>query len=71
MAQSDIAGPIGRPLDRVDGPAKVTGRAHYTADIMVPGAAHTAVVGATIPSGRVTAVHAVLASRKLSAVHFD
>jgi CO/xanthine dehydrogenase Mo-binding subunit len=29
MAQSELAGPIGRPLNRVDGPLKVTGKAKY------------------------------------------
>ncbi len=39
---------------RVDGTAKVTGTARYTAEIPLPGLAHAALVGATIPSGRVT-----------------
>ena len=29
MAQNDLVSPIGRPLDRVDGALKVTGRAKY------------------------------------------
>ena len=28
MAESKLAAPVGRPLDRVDGRLKVTGRAH-------------------------------------------
>ena len=37
MAQSDLAGPIGRPLDRVDGPLKVTGKAKYAFEYAVQG----------------------------------
>ena len=33
---------IGRPVDRVDGPAKVTGAARYTAEIALPGLAYAA-----------------------------
>jgi xanthine dehydrogenase YagR molybdenum-binding subunit len=47
---------IGRPVNRVDGPEKVTGRARYTGEVQLPGLAHAAIVGATIPSGRLTAV---------------
>ncbi|PZG12927.1 xanthine dehydrogenase family protein molybdopterin-binding subunit [Nonomuraea aridisoli] len=55
---------IGRPVDRVDGHAKVTGGARYTAEISLPGLTYAAVVGARIPSGRVESVDA---SRALSA----
>jgi xanthine dehydrogenase YagR molybdenum-binding subunit len=48
---------IGRPVDRVDGPEKVTGAARYTGDIALPRLAHAVIAGATIPSGRVTAIH--------------
>ncbi len=47
---------IGRPVSRVDGPAKVTGAAKYTAEISLPGMAYAVLVGATIPSGRVVKV---------------
>jgi xanthine dehydrogenase YagR molybdenum-binding subunit len=47
---------IGSPIDRVDGPEKVTGRARYSAEILLPDLAYAAIVGATIPSGRVTAI---------------
>ena len=39
MAQSDLAAAIGRPLDRVDGPLKVTGRAKYGYEYAAQGAA--------------------------------
>ena len=47
---------VGRPVHRVDGPAKVTGGARYATEIVVPNIAHAAIVGAGVPSGRVTAV---------------
>jgi xanthine dehydrogenase YagR molybdenum-binding subunit len=49
---------VGTPLRRVDGREKVTGRARYAAEIALPNMAHLALVGATIPSGRVTAIDA-------------
>src|ERR687892_734162 len=42
---------IGRPVNRVDGPEKVTGAARYSGEIELPGLVHAAIVGATIPSG--------------------
>jgi xanthine dehydrogenase YagR molybdenum-binding subunit len=46
------------PVTRVDGPAKVTGAARYSAEISLPGMTHLAVAGATIASGRVVAIDA-------------
>src|SRR5918911_776 len=47
---------IGRPVERVDGPQKVSGAARYSGEILLPGLTHAAIVGASIPSGRVTAI---------------
>ena len=47
---------IGRPLPRVDGPAKVTGDARYAADFNQPGQAYAVIVGATVGLGRVTRI---------------
>jgi xanthine dehydrogenase YagR molybdenum-binding subunit len=47
---------IGSAINRVDGPEKVTGRARYATEIMLPDIAHAAIVGATVPSGRVAAI---------------
>jgi xanthine dehydrogenase YagR molybdenum-binding subunit len=47
---------IGRSVNRVDGREKVSGGARYSGEIALPGLAHAAIVGATIPSGRVTAI---------------
>ena len=43
---------IGAPVDRVDGPEKVTGQARYAAEIPLARIAYAAIVGAAIPSGR-------------------
>jgi len=57
MAQSDLPSPIGRPLDRVDGPLKVTGRAKYAFEYAAQGeAAYGFIVSAAIGKGRVASV---------------
>lgn len=48
---------IGKPLSRIEGVDKVTGRARYSGDVIVPGMLHGVLVGAPIAAGRVTAVH--------------
>jgi xanthine dehydrogenase YagR molybdenum-binding subunit len=47
---------VGKPISRVDGRQKVTGAARYTAEIELPNLVHAAIVGAGVPSGRVTAI---------------
>ncbi|MFI6637977.1 xanthine dehydrogenase family protein molybdopterin-binding subunit [Streptomyces sp. NPDC050504] len=53
---------VGRPLDRVDGPAKAAGTVRYTADLPAPGAAegrplaHAALVHSTVARARITAL---------------
>jgi xanthine dehydrogenase YagR molybdenum-binding subunit len=47
---------IGQAVPRVEGPAKVTGAAKYTAEISLPGMTYAVLVGATIACGRVIAV---------------
>lgn len=49
---------IGRPLERVDGRAKVTGTARYSTEVPATGMAHACLVGARIAAGRVTSVDA-------------
>ena len=46
----------GRAETRVDGPAKVTGAARYTADIHLDGLVHAVLTGSAIAVGRVTAI---------------
>lgn len=49
---------VGTPVSRVDGPAKVTGRATYAAEFDIPGLVHAALVTSAIASGRITAIDA-------------
>lgn len=45
---------IGEGLDRVDGPLKVTGAAHYPNDFSYPDMAHAALVHSTVAAGRIS-----------------
>src|SRR6202023_540242 len=64
MAATNLVGPIGRPLDRVDGRLKVTGRATYAFEYAAQGgAACGVIVPAAISKGRVIAVDARDAQR--------
>src|SRR6202045_1949829 len=57
MAQSNLAGLIGRPLNRVDGSLKVTGTAKYAFEYASQGeAAYGFIVSAAIAKGRVVGV---------------
>ncbi|MFC6020395.1 xanthine dehydrogenase family protein molybdopterin-binding subunit [Plantactinospora solaniradicis] len=47
---------IGAALDRVDGRAKVTGAARYSAEINLPNLSHAVLHGARIPSGRIIGI---------------
>jgi xanthine dehydrogenase YagR molybdenum-binding subunit len=47
---------IGAPYDRVEGPAKVTGAAIYTADYSVAGLLHAVVAPSTISNGRIARI---------------
>ncbi|MFD7609789.1 xanthine dehydrogenase family protein molybdopterin-binding subunit [Streptomyces sp. NPDC059828] len=47
---------VGQPFARVDGRAKVTGAARYSAEIPIPGLTYAYVVGARIACGRITAI---------------
>jgi len=49
-------GVIGKPLDRPDGPAKVTGTAPYAAEYQVEGCLEGVLVTATITKGEVTSI---------------
>jgi len=58
---NDMAHPLGRGVDRVDGPRKVTGRAMYSAEFALEGLCHAVLVRTTVPSGRVASIDAVQA----------
>lgn len=47
---------IGAGVDRVDGPLKVTGAAHYPSDFSFPNMAHAALVRSTIAAGTISAI---------------
>src|SRR5580704_10546456 len=47
---------LGAPVDRVDGPLKVTGAAPYPSDVTLPGLVHAALVHATIAAGTITRI---------------
>ncbi len=54
---------IGQPISRFDGRLKVTGGAHYTADIPLAGAAHAAIVHSRIANGRTVSIGTTAAGR--------
>ncbi|MEW9553693.1 xanthine dehydrogenase family protein molybdopterin-binding subunit [Nonomuraea sp. NPDC050783] len=47
---------VGRPVDRLDGRAKVTGEARFAAEHHYPDLAHAVLVHATVARGRITAI---------------
>ncbi|KQM41323.1 xanthine dehydrogenase family protein molybdopterin-binding subunit [Sphingomonas sp. Leaf10] len=47
---------LGRPTDRIEGPMKVTGRATYAAEFVVPDMVYGMIVTTTIASGRIVAI---------------
>jgi xanthine dehydrogenase YagR molybdenum-binding subunit len=53
---------VGTPLERVDGQAKVTGAATYTADHRLPHLAHAVLVTSAIAQGRIESIDAVAAA---------
>jgi CO/xanthine dehydrogenase Mo-binding subunit len=59
---------IGIDARRVDGPAKVTGGATYTADIVLPGTLHAKVLRSTLPHARLVRIDASPAERELGVV---
>ena len=64
MAESEPAGPIGEPIDRVDGRLKVMGKATYAFEYAAQGsAAYGFIVSAAIGRGRILEVDAGDAQR--------
>jgi len=49
-------GAIGQPIDRRDGPAKVTGAARYTAEFAVPDAAYAVLVQSAVAAGTIAGI---------------
>lgn len=52
---------VGSPRSRVDGPAKVTGKATYAAEFSSPDLAYAYIVGSSIARGRITGIDATAA----------
>jgi CO/xanthine dehydrogenase Mo-binding subunit len=52
---------IGDPVDRVDGPLKVTGAAPYPSDFTFPDLTHAVLVQSTIAAGRISSIDAAAA----------
>ena len=49
-------GMIGQPLGRVEGPAKVTGEAKYTADVLLPGMIWGKVLRSPLPHAKIVSI---------------
>lgn len=47
---------VGKSHERLDGPAKATGRARYTADVQLPGMLYAKLVDASVPHAKVISV---------------
>ncbi len=54
---------IGDAVTRLDGPAKVTGKAKYAAEFEVPNVAYAVMVTSTIPQGRIVRMETAQAER--------
>jgi CO/xanthine dehydrogenase Mo-binding subunit len=52
---------LGDPVDRVDGPRKVSGTAPYPSDVTLPGLVHAALVLSTIAAGSISRIDAGIA----------
>ena len=52
---------IGQPVSRMEGSLKVTGRARYTGDVRLSGAAHAVLVHSTIANGRIASIDTLAA----------
>ncbi len=57
------ASPIGTPVTRVDGKLKVTGRAPYAVEHVIPNLAYGVAVASTIGSGRIKSISTVEAEK--------
>jgi CO/xanthine dehydrogenase Mo-binding subunit len=54
---------VGKPLGRVEGPAKVTGQATYSADVLLPGMIWGKVLRSPVPHARITRIDTHAAER--------
>jgi xanthine dehydrogenase YagR molybdenum-binding subunit len=56
VPEKPATSPLGEPISRVDGHAKVTGAAKFSAEFEIPNLAYGALILSTIPSGRITSM---------------
>ncbi|WP_168323298.1 xanthine dehydrogenase family protein molybdopterin-binding subunit [Rhizobium leguminosarum] len=63
------AGFIGRSIDRVDGPLKVTGRATYAYEHTLDGMAYGYILGAAVAKGRIAEIDTAEAERAPGVLH--
>jgi xanthine dehydrogenase YagR molybdenum-binding subunit len=61
--ENPAVSPIGRSTPRVDGPAKVSGKAQYTSDFHFPGMLYAVPVEATIANGRLVKLDTAVAEK--------
>ena len=54
MTRTMSAPAVGAPMDRVDGRLKVTGAAHFSAEMPTERLVHAVIVQSTVPAGRIT-----------------
>ena len=56
LLDSGVQGVIGKPLDRIDGPLKVSGTATYAAEYQFDDMAYGVLVGTKISAGKVVSI---------------
>ena len=56
LLDTGVQGVIGKPLDRIDGPLKVTGTATYAAEYQFANMAYGVLVGTKISAGKVVSI---------------
>jgi len=56
IAQPGTTRAVGRPVPRIDGPAKVKGQAQFAAEVPVEGLTYATIVSSTIARGRLTSI---------------
>src|SRR5438067_10947965 len=54
---------VTQPMDRTDGPLKVSGQARYAAEFQLPRLAHAVIVQSTIPAGTIASLDAAAAQK--------
>ena len=56
LLDTGVQGVIGKPLDRIDGPLKVTGTATYAAEYQFDDMAYGVLVGTKISAGKIVSI---------------